>query len=196
MFASKRVGTQLETHLGYVCSCWFSLAAGCGRSQLSCFCQFCTQPAASTDQQKQMCSVTFAGHSAWATLFILCVLCCRLRDITGLASRASQACFLVNLLISRQLPRLVTLLEEPWRKRLAALSLREVVCSKDGEDTMTQLISVLLDEHQASPGMYHAGAHKFQFSVSLQTDASTLTLVDAAELAEPARQHRLQRSMQ
>ena len=77
----------------------------------------------------------------------------RLRDFTGMTSRASQACFLVSLLISRQLPRLTALLEEPWRKRLAALSLKEVVGSKDGEDTMTQLISILLDEHQASPGI-------------------------------------------
>ena len=78
--------------------------------------------------------------------------CCRLREITGLASRASQACFLVSLLISRQLPRLTILLEETWRKKLAGFTLKDVVCSKDGEDTMTQLISVLLDEHQAAPG--------------------------------------------
>lgn len=96
----------------------------------------------------------FAGQNSLDTSVFDNSLCCRLCDITGLASRASQACILVSLLISRQLPRLVTLLEEPWRKRLAGLSLKDVVCSKDGEDTMTQLISVLLDEHQAPPGMY------------------------------------------
>ena len=79
---------------------------------------------------------------------------CRLREITGLTSRASQACFLVSLLISRQLPRLTSLLEEAWCKKVASLSLKDVVCSKDGEDAMTQLISVLLDEHQASPGTW------------------------------------------
>lgn len=155
MFASKRVGTSLETSL---VKC---LPAGAHLLQVTLdptlalcqLCQFTHNLQLAQISQSRYAQSCFLGKSAWADLFTLWAFGCRLRDITGLSSRASQACFLVNLLISRQLPRLVTLLEEPWRKRLAALSLRDVVCSKDGEDTMTQLISVLLDEHQTSPGM-------------------------------------------
>ena len=72
--------------------------------------------------------------------------------MTALVSRASEGCYLVRVLIENQLSRLSTLLEDARRKRLQAMSLKDLVCSKEGEDTMTQLISVLLDEHQKAAG--------------------------------------------
>ncbi len=79
-------------------------------------------------------------------------MCYRVQEITALVSRAGEACFLVRVLIENQLPRLTTLMEESWRKRLQNMSLRELVCTKEGEETMTQLISVLLEQHQQAAG--------------------------------------------
>ena len=77
---------------------------------------------------------------------------CRVQEVTALVSRASEGCYLVRVLIENQLSRLSTLLEDARRKRLQGMSLKDLVCSKEGEDTMTQLISVLLDEHQKAAG--------------------------------------------
>ena len=82
-------------------------------------------------------------------------MCFRVQEVTGLVSRASEACFLVRILIENQLPRLTTLLDESWRKRLQSMSLKDLVCTKDGEETMTQIIAVLLDEHQKAAGQPH-----------------------------------------
>ncbi len=81
----------------------------------------------------------------------LCVLY-RVQEVTALVSRASEACFLVRVLIANQLSRLTQLMDESWRKRLQNMSLKDLVCTKDGEETMTQIIAVLLDEHQKAAG--------------------------------------------
>lgn len=35
---------------------------------------------------------------------------------------------------------------------MQTMSLKDLVCTKDGEETMTQIIAVLLDEHQKAAG--------------------------------------------
>ncbi|DBA89731.1 TPA: hypothetical protein ACH3X2_004613 [Trebouxia sp. C0005] len=77
----------------------------------------------------------------------------KVQEVTALVSRASEACFLVRVLIANQLSRLTQLIDDSWRKRLQNMSLKDLVCSKDGEETMTQIIAVLLDEHQKAAGL-------------------------------------------
>ena len=59
---------------------------------------------------------------------------------------------MVRVLIANQLSRLTQLIDDSWRKRLQTMSLKDLVCTKDGEETMTQIIAVLLDEHQKAAG--------------------------------------------
>ena len=56
------------------------------------------------------------------------------------------------MLIANQLSRLTQMLDDAWRKRLQNMSLKDLVCTKEGEETMTQIIAVLLDEHQKAAG--------------------------------------------
>ncbi|DBA94363.1 TPA: hypothetical protein ACH3X1_001969 [Trebouxia sp. C0004] len=77
----------------------------------------------------------------------------KVQEVTALVSRASEACFLVRVLIANQLSRLTQLIDDSWRKRLQNMSLKDLVCTKDGEETMTQIIAVLLDEHQKAAGL-------------------------------------------
>ena len=68
--------------------------------------------------------------------------------------RASEACYLMRVLVGHQLPRLTMLLEEKSREHLQKMNLKELICTKEGEHTISQLITVLINEHQQAAGAY------------------------------------------
>lgn len=105
-----------------------------------------------------------------------CALCskisflvCRTKEATALVCRASEACYLMRVLVGHQLPRLTMLLEEKSREHLQKMNLKELICTKEGEHTISQLITVLINEHQQA-----AGAYSTSVQLALQCAGSPL----------------------
>ena len=91
--------------------------------------------------------------------------------------RANEACYLMRVLIENSLPRLSQLLEEPWRARLQSMSLKDLICTKDGENTVAQLVSVLINEHQQSSGMLRSPLRSWLCWSSMSTSSPQVTLL-------------------
>lgn len=89
------------------------------------------------------------ASEAWSSVYGAC----RTKEASAFVCRANEACFLLRVLIENSLPRLTQLLEEPWRGRLQSMSLKDLICSKEGENTVAQLMSVLINQYQQSSGM-------------------------------------------
>ncbi|GAX83884.1 hypothetical protein CEUSTIGMA_g11309.t1, partial [Chlamydomonas eustigma] len=82
----------------------------------------------------------------------------RTARIRSLAIRTSEALGLLRLLNANNLGRLATRLDEPARKYLSELTLRDLVVDTAGEASATQLISALVtDQLEASSGGVGAG---------------------------------------
>lgn len=77
---------------------------------------------------------------------------CRVDAVGGLIVRAAEACFLLRTLGEHHMPRLASRLDEPMRGRLLPLTLRDWVCSREGDAVAAQLISVLVTEHLTATG--------------------------------------------
>lgn len=67
--------------------------------------------------------------------------------------RANEACYLTRVLIEHQLPRLSMLLDEKSKEQLQRMNLKELICTREGEHTISQLITVLINEHQQAAGL-------------------------------------------
>jgi len=78
----------------------------------------------------------------------------RTEQVRSLVTRAADGCYLLVILVERNLSRLASRLETGARNSMRTLRFRDWISNQDGEVTASQLIAALISEHLNADGEF------------------------------------------